>query len=81
MRDFERVLKRPNIIRMDDSPYREEALLRTLQQAISARRPIALVDMLIRFMLDDVKVRVDCLLTYNVPDFADVCRKRNIQIL
>jgi len=43
-------------------------------------RPMSLVDMVMRLMLDDVNVRVDGLLTFNQKDFHDVCRKRGLEM-
>jgi predicted nucleic acid-binding protein len=80
-RDFKRIVGRPNTIRVDDSPYREEAFVETLREAAPGDRPIGLVDVVIRLMLSDGNLRVNYLLTYNVPDFADICRRRMIQIL
>jgi hypothetical protein len=48
---------------------------------LAPKRPISLVDMVIRYILDDVNIRKDCLLTFNRRDFVDVCRKRQIEIL
>jgi predicted nucleic acid-binding protein len=78
---FEAYLKKPRCELVDDQPYRDLALEQTLRQARIARRPMSLVDVVIRLILDDANVRKDCLLTFNVKDFADVCRRRNIQIL
>lgn len=80
VQDFERILKARNVTLVDDCPYREHAFEETVRTA-AAHRTVALVDMVIRFMLDDGSLRVNWLLTYDVPDFADVCRKRSIQIV
>jgi len=37
--------------------------------------------MVIRFMLDDVNTRIDYMLTFNVQDFHDICRKHSITML
>ncbi len=42
---------------------------------------MALVDMVIRLILDDINVRKDGLLTFNHKDFADLCRKHQIEML
>ena len=36
--------------------------------------------MVIRFMLMNVNLKVDYLVTYNEKDFVDVCKKRKIGI-
>jgi len=79
VRAFERFRRRPNVDLADDTKYREAAYSETL--VLAPKRPISLVDMVIRCILDDVNIRKDCLLTFNRPDFVDVCRKRQIEIL
>ena len=44
-------------------------------------RPISLVDMVMRLMLENVNVPVSGLLTFNPKDFHDVCRKRGLEML
>jgi predicted nucleic acid-binding protein len=79
MREFDRVRLRPNVALADDAPYREAAYNETF--VLARKRPLSLVDMVIRCILDDVNVRTDCLLTFNPRDFVDVCRRRQIEIL
>lgn len=79
VRGFERFVKSQNVVFADDSKYREGAYNQTLRGA--ERRPIALVDMVIRSILEDVNTRTNCLLTFNQRDFVDVCRARQIEIL
>jgi predicted nucleic acid-binding protein len=81
MMAFERLTKKPNLEFIDDSNYRYPAYEQTLQFALRDKRPISLVDTVIRLMLADVNIRVNCLVTFNPKDFADVCRKKNITIL
>ena len=79
VRTFESFCQRPNVELADDTKYRESACSETF--ALAPKRPISLVDMVIRYILDDVNIRKDCLLTFNRRDFVDVCRKRQIEIL
>jgi len=37
--------------------------------------------MIIRLILDDVNIRKHGLLTFNPGDFADICRKHQIEML
>jgi predicted nucleic acid-binding protein len=78
---FERIIKRPNIRRIDDTPYREEALEKTFDEARGGRRSISLCDMVMRLMLEDTRLRIRALLTFNEKDFADVCRRAKVQLL
>ena len=44
-------------------------------------RPISLVDMVIRKMLDDVDLKTDAIITFNPGDFDDVCRKNKKMLI
>lgn len=77
---FERVVRQPKVIRIDDAKYRQSALEETIRQAASGRRTISLVDMVVRAVMSDVDYRVTRLLTFNAGDFADVCRDRRIML-
>ena len=68
--------KRSNVERLDDFKYRDDAYEAIVSTA--SRRPMSLVDMVMRLMLEDVEVRVNGLLTFNPKDFHDVCRTRSL---
>jgi hypothetical protein len=40
-----------------------------------------MVDILCRLLIADPNVRIDYLLTTNPGDFADLCRKHNLEIM
>jgi predicted nucleic acid-binding protein len=81
MAGFERVLKRRNVLFANDGFYREAALERTLQESRRGASAISLCDMMIRLILQDKKLRIDGLLTFNQKDFSDVCRTTKTEIL
>ncbi len=76
---FERFLKKPNVTYLDDSSFREAAFAMALETSL--RRPLSMVDCLIRLVLEDVNTRISYLATLNERDFADVCRKKGIEII
>jgi predicted nucleic acid-binding protein len=78
---FERYLKKPHISFLDDGAYREQALRVSLDSSLRHSRPLSLVDCAIRLILEDVDVKIDYLATFNKADFADVCRKRRIEMI
>jgi predicted nucleic acid-binding protein len=78
---IEALVKSPRAILIDDKTYRTGALDATLREFRNRSRALSLVDMVIRFILDDPNIKIDGLLTFNEEDFADICRKRRIQIL
>jgi predicted nucleic acid-binding protein len=78
---FERFLKKPNVAYLDDSSLREAAVEMALESSIRQHRPLSMVDCLIRLLLEDVNTRISCLATFNERDFADVCRKKGIEII
>ncbi|KAB7739836.1 PIN domain-containing protein [Parvibaculum sedimenti] len=78
---FEKQLKSPNIILVEDTPYRDEALALSLESSLRKNRPLSLVDCLIRILLDEPDMKIRYLATYNERDFSDICRNRSIEIL
>lgn len=69
---------RDKIIRISDEQYKEDAVRTTLQPS---PRSISLVDMTIRLMLEDDSIKKHALLTLNVEDFEDVCRRKRIEVI
>ena len=66
---------------MPDDDYRKDALDLTFKYSIGNKRNLSLADNIIRLILDSEKFNIDYLITFNVKDFSDVCKKKNIQIL
>lgn len=61
-----------------DDKYREEAFKSTF---ITVRRHLSLVDTIIRMMIDDPNNKIGALVSFNIGDFEDVCRKRQIELI
>jgi predicted nucleic acid-binding protein len=70
----------PGVERIDDGPYRESALAACLHKD-ARRRPMSLVDRVLRQMIEDASIRLHAVATFNARDFADVCRSRNLELL
>jgi predicted nucleic acid-binding protein len=81
MQKFQEIVDQPNITKLFDEQYRDDALIITYFSSIKQKRNLSLVDVIIRLILDDPEVNINYLVTFNVGDFSDVCRKRNIEIL
>jgi predicted nucleic acid-binding protein len=81
LQQFERFLKTPNISFLDDSSLRQTAFELSFESSLRRRRPLSMVDCLVRLLLEDVNTRVKYLATFNHQDFADVCRKNKIEII
>lgn len=64
-----------------DESYRDAAYEETMRLAKSGKRRISLVDMVVRHMMSDEKIRIDYFVTFNPSDFFDVCKKRKIEIV
>ena len=75
------LIKSRNAILIDDADYRGLALQATIRESHAQVRTISLVDMVIRFVIDDPNIRIAALLTFNERDFADVCLKRRVELL
>jgi hypothetical protein len=74
---FELLLRKAHVVRLPDEPYREAALPAVMT---FASRRMALVDMVLRLILEDVNVRKHGLLTFNPRDFSDLFRKHQIEM-
>ncbi len=78
---FEAWLRKSHVTKIDDAKYRDAALAQALSWSKVKKREISLVDMVIRFLLDDVNVKTDAILTFNQKDFHDVCMSRQVELL
>jgi predicted nucleic acid-binding protein len=81
LHQFERFLKRPNINYLDDSLFRNAAVELSFESSLRRKRPLSMVDCLIRLILEDVNTRISYLATLNLRDFADVCRINCVEII
>jgi hypothetical protein len=81
MTEFEKYTKRQTTVLVPDAEYREKALSNTFFYSLRQKRPMALVDMSIRLMLEDVKLNINALITFNVGDFVDICASKRIELI
>jgi len=79
--EFEKVLKNKNVQILEDLEYKENGLALTMDSILNKNRPISLVDMVIRLMLDDVNLKIDYFITFNTKDFIDLCYKKRIELI
>ena len=80
LKNFERELSSPRVVKIDDGTYREEALALSFESSLRKRRPLAMVDCMLRLVLEDPNTNVQYLATFNVRDFYDVCARKRIEI-
>jgi len=81
LRTFDMLLRQPHVSLIADEGYREAALEACFKMGLIGTRCIALVDMVIRLILEDTDIRKHGLLTFNLRDFSDLCWKYRIEIL
>lgn len=81
LQGFERQLKSPRTVFIDDSSYREEALSQCFELSLRQGRPISLLDCLLRSLIADPDTKIDYLATYNDADFSDICASRRVHLL
>src|SRR5262245_11723655 len=80
MERFEREIRSPRVVLLDDASYREEALALSIQSSLRQGRPLSIVDCALRLLIDDVRTRIRYLVTFNHRDFADVCARHQIEL-
>ena len=73
---FDALITSSDTVLLDDSPYRVEAYQTV---ARNARRPLSLVDAVLRAIIEDTNVAVTAMLTFNQRDFHDVCRQHSVE--
>ncbi len=81
MIEFNKLLEKSSTIIVSDVRYKEKALSSVLDYNIHFKRPMSLVDRIIRLMLEDVDLNINSLITYNTKDFVDLCSKKGISLL
>ncbi|MDB5821212.1 MAG: type toxin-antitoxin system VapC family toxin [Rhizobacter sp.] len=81
MERFERLLKSPRTMVIDDGPYRDAALEQAFESSLRRGRPLSLVDCVIRLVLSDARTRIPYLATFNTSDFHDVCARQRVLML
>jgi len=75
--DFREKLSKPNVIQIDDTPYREKALEHTLTQETWN---LSFVDSVLTHIIDDKSLRFAYMLTYDYAHFSKVCANRELAI-
>ncbi len=78
---FELVLKMPNVVFIEDGPFRDAAFDLSLDSSLRRSRPLSMVDCLLRLVIDDARTSIQYLATYNRRDFVDVCASNRVEII
>jgi predicted nucleic acid-binding protein len=81
MSAFKGYMERKTTVLIPDTEYREKALSNTYFYSLVQKRPMALVDISIRLMLEDIKLNINAMITFNVEDFVDVCTSNRIALI
>lgn len=79
---FARFKRDDQLILVDDSPYREQALAEVFRELQREQhyRGLSLVDRVIRLIIGNPHSHVDGLITSDPGDFIDICRQRQIEV-
>lgn len=78
---FEKEIKSPRIVFLDDSTYRMSALDIAIESSFRHKRSLSMVDSMIRLALEDKSLRIKYLATFNIKDFADVCYRNAVELI
>lgn len=78
---FEQFLLKPNVRRISDDIYKDQALQNVFQLNISHIASISLIDEVLRQMILDRNLHIDYLITFNRKDFEYPCQSANIIII
>lgn len=77
-----RLKHQDQLILVDDSSYRERALAEVFLELARGHhyRGLSMVDRVVRLVIGDRYSHIDGLITCDPGDFADVCRRHNIEL-
>lgn len=78
---FERLLKKSRIEYIENAKYNSDAFELSLKSTLHMNRPLSMIDCLIRLMIEDPALNINCLITFNTGDFVDVCKRKGVEIL
>ncbi|HPX76984.1 MAG TPA: hypothetical protein PLW77_10405 [Bacteroidales bacterium] len=78
---LEEIISKPNIVLLEDSKYKDEALKQVFLFNKINGFTYSLTDSVIREILRDINVKVHYLVTYNERDFKDICDQRLVEII
>lgn len=78
---FEAILSKNNVFLLADDTYKDEAFRQVFLSNKYSGYSYSLVDCVLREILKDMNVKINFLLTFNKPDFKDVCDQRQIEII
>ena len=81
IRKFEKEMRSPRIVMLDDALYKQRALEMALTPTLRDFRNLSMVDCVLRLMMDDPNVKVNVFATLNPGDFYDVCQSRQIEMI
>lgn len=79
--DLEEILKKSNIIKIDDKDYKEKALEQIFDLHHQHKYRFSLVDAVIREIIVDNTLNFKYLISYNYKDFEDICRHKDVEII
>jgi len=74
-------LKQPNTVFIDDENYCSDAYSIAVEHSVRLNRPISMVDILCRLLIEDANINIDYMITINKKDVHDVCRKHNGELI
>jgi len=80
LEEIDRTFIRSKVQLIPDELYRNSIIERYIASSRTGRT-LSAVGLIINAMLEDINLRVHGLITFNVADFAPMCRKRSIQLI
>jgi len=78
---FEQFLLKPNVRKISDEIYKPLALQNVFELNISRTTSVSLIDEVLRQMILDDSLKIDCLVTFNRLDFEYPCQLAKVLII
>jgi len=80
-RDWRRLLLQQRLELLSDVPFRQDLVEECFEGLeLNRYRALSAADRVVRWMLADTSLKIDAFVTFNSPDFVDVCRKFGHQL-
>lgn len=76
---FQKSLSKPNYIMLDDTPYKDEAIVNFFEKAINGQNDVSLVDEVIKNIILDKSLKIDYLISFDAG-LNDYASSRGIKV-
>jgi len=78
---FDHIARSGKTVLLEDTAYRKAVFDMPLSHPAPAGRPLSLFDKVLHGIIEDPNVSVSAMLTFDIRDFWEVCRKNDVELV